>query len=146
MKNVKKLSDAQLVAIIAESEAVLRAYKAEAAARLAYSQAELARSIKGLSAVERLDACLVPISASAARKMMTYGIKASAEKKAVAWYTRRSLSGENATNGLYAKSANGTIYEYGRKVGVLGDLLKAGQVKASKPTDGYAAMRMEDGG
>ena len=124
---MQNLSDTKLTAIIEESEANLRALKALAAARLAASQAELAKSIKGLSADERLDICLTPINPSDARKMMSYGIKAAAEKKVVAWYTRRSLSGPNPTNGLYAKSANGTIYKYDRKAGVLGDLFKVGK-------------------
>jgi hypothetical protein len=127
-RNMQNLSDTKLTAIIEESEANLRALRAEAAARRAYSQAELAESIKGLSADERLDACLTPINPSDAEKMMSYGIKAAAEKKVVAWYTRRSLSGPNLTDGrLYAKSANGTIYKYGRHSGVLGDLFKVGK-------------------
>ena len=124
---MKNLSDNMLASLISDAENRLKALRAEAALRLAASQAELAKSIKGLSADERLDACLTPINPSDARKMMSYGIKASAEKKVAAWYTRRSLSGSNPTNGLYAKSASGTIYEYGRKAGVLGDLFKAGK-------------------
>jgi hypothetical protein len=126
-RNMQNLSDTKLAAVIEESEANLRALKAEVGARLAASQAELAKSIKGLSADERLDACLTPINPADAEKMMSYGIKAAAEKKAVAWYTRRSLSGPNLTNGLYAKSASGTIYKYDRKAGVLGDLFKVGK-------------------
>ena len=124
MKNVKNISDSMLASLISDSERELQALKDELTDRRRRTQAELAKTIKGLSAHQRLDACLTPIGPSEARKMMTYGIKAAAAKKVVAWYTRRSLSGENLTTGLYAKSKNGTIYRYGRKFGILGDLFK----------------------
>ena len=116
MKN--NLSNTQLEALIAKTEATLQSLRGELAARRQTENLDFAKSVRHLDADAKLDACLVPIDSNKAYRLGGYRVLAKDRKKVVQYYVRRPLSGPNEFHidfytkqtALYAKSKSGNIY------------------------------------
>ena len=119
MKN--NLSNTQLEALIAKTEATLQSLRGELAARRQTENLDFAKSVRHLDADAKLDACLVPIDSNKAYRLGGYRVLAKDRKKVVQYYVRRPLSGPNEFHidfytgkpVLYAKSKSGNIYRNG---------------------------------
>ena len=117
MKNA--LSSKQLKSLIAKTEASLRSLRGALNTRVETENDRRAKTLRNLEGVEKLDACLTPVTTLEAFKLGARSLKAADRKKVVRWFKRLPLSGTSEFHidfyskqpALYAKSKSGNIYQ-----------------------------------
>ena len=117
MKN--NLSSKQLKSLIIKTEASLRSLRTALNAKVEAENNRRGKELKHLDTIEKLDACLTPVTPIEAFKLGAASLKVADRKKVVQYFKRLPLSGTSEFHidfyskqpALFAKSKSGNIYQ-----------------------------------